>query len=375
MHHLTVTTAAIVVVVLAFDLQNLIARFKRALPLADHRSSDFTIVVPLYGDPILLTNMWFLLRHKPNVLLVLNTTNKAMIDFAKTMEEAQWKVHRTVLTDPCVSRLWEAGLSVVHTTYALRLDADTESPDDPGRAIRALELADADYASVKVLVKNPRGLVGHLQAAEYAMSMQARHFRPWMTSGACIVGRTDALRQTMRVHSHWGPGEDVEQGIIAKHFCMRVVHIAFKTYTDAPRSFKALFRQRRLWWSGSARHNIMNFDQMIRFPAFLAYNLLLVYTGFFLRAHFLAAKPIDFVATLPIMIFLYVVITSIANYQVWTRWFLIFPLYSFVQVVLMPGIGALEFARAAVRDRSSGRYLIRWRRESWIRDNSLKGIA
>jgi hypothetical protein len=366
----------VVVLTLAFDFQNLIARFKHAVPLTEESSSDYTMVVPLFGNPRILTNMPFLGRYKANVLLVLNTTNDAMVEFAQRMESEGWRVHRTSFLDkPRVSRLWEAGMSVVETTYALRVDADTVSPEDPGRAIRALELSGADYASAKVLVKNPRSLAEHLQATEYAMSMQARHFRPWMTSGACIMGRTTALRKTLSMHTHWGTGEDVEQGIIAKHYRMRVVHIGYKAYTDAPSTFRALFRQRRLWWAGSARHTIMNFDQMLWFPAYACYNLLLVYAGFALRGHFLTATPLEFAVAVPVMLTVYVAITSIANYQVWSKWFFVFPVYSLLQAVVMPGIGVIEFVRIAVEHRSSGRYLIRWRRESWNLEHSLKGIV
>lgn len=378
MHNLAPALVPVVtlVVMLAFDLQNLIACVKRALPLAEQPSSDYTLVVPLYGDPDILTNMAFLAEYKANVLLVLNTTNDAMTEFADRQEADGWRVVRTHFAKrPRVSRLWQAGLDAVETAYAMRVDADTVSSEDPGRAVRALEQSGADYASVKVLVKAPGTLAGHLQAAEYAMSMQARHFRPWMTSGACILGRTAALRHILSVHSHWHIGEDVEQGIIAKHYRMRVVHIAYKAYTDAPVTFRALFRQRRLWWAGSVRQSFMNFDQMVRFPAYLSYYLLLVYAGFFLRGRLLAATPLDFLMTLPIMLVAYVVITSIANYQVWSKWFCVFPLYSLLQVLVMPGIGVIEFVRTAVKNRSTGRYLIGWRREKWTLEDSLKGIA
>ena len=45
-----------------------------------------------------------------------------------------------------------------------------------------------------------------------------------------------------------------------------------------------------------------------------------------------------------------------------------FPLYSLVQVTVMPAVGIFEFVRTAITSRSSGRYLIRWRRESWTPD-------
>lgn len=241
-HAIGLPTVGIVVLLLAFDLQNLIARFKRAVPLQSESSTDYTLIVPLFGNPSVLTNMPFLLRHKAHVLMVLNTTNDEMVYFAQRMELEGWRIHRTSFSGrPRISRLWQVGLSVVTTTYAMRVDADTRSPEDPGCAIRALELSGADYASAKVLVNEPRGFVQHLQATEYAMSMQARHFRPWMTSGACILGRTDALRATLAVHAHWWNGEDVEQGIIAKRYRMRVVHVDYKIYTDVPPTLRSSF--------------------------------------------------------------------------------------------------------------------------------------
>jgi cellulose synthase/poly-beta-1,6-N-acetylglucosamine synthase-like glycosyltransferase len=358
---------ALIAVLLAFDLQNLIARFKHAVPLSGESSSDYTLIVPLFGRPDVLTNLDFLCRWKPNVLLVLNTTNEAMMVFADAMESTGWRVHRTAFLEarPRVSRLWQAGLDAVSTTYAIRFDADTVSPDDPGRAIRALELSGGDYASAKVLAKDPRRMIQHLQAAEYAMSMQARHFRPWMTSGACIMGRTEALRAVLAMHTHWWNGEDVEQGIIAKHYRMSVKHIDYHVYTDVPGTVRALFKQRKLWWAGSVRQTLVNVDQMVWFPAYIFYNLVLVYAGFLLRGRFLASSPLTFLVALPLTILVYVAITSIANYKVWSRWFLIFPLYGLVQACVMPGVGVFVFARTAYQHRSSGRYLIRWRRERW----------
>lgn len=361
-------TIGIVILLLAFDLQNLIARFRHAVPLTTESSQDYTLIVPLFGNPRVLTNLPFLTKHKPFVLLVLNTTNQIMSTFADHMEDEGWRIHRTQFIEarPRVSRLWQAGLDVITTTYAIRFDADTVSPEDPGRAIHALELAGADYASAKVLIKDPRNIVEHLQAAEYAMSMQARHFRPWMTSGACIMGKTEALRAVLAMHTHWWNGEDVEQGIIAKHYKMRVAHIDFHAFTDGPSSFVALFRQRKLWWAGSVRQTIMNVDQMVWFPAYIFYNLFFVYVGLILRSRFFATSPAELALALPITLVLYVVISSIANYSVWSKWFLVFPVYSLIQVAIMPAVGLIEFIRTAVKHRSSGRYLIKWRREQWM---------
>jgi cellulose synthase/poly-beta-1,6-N-acetylglucosamine synthase-like glycosyltransferase len=365
-HNPSVLLIAITVVLLLFDCQNIIARFRKAAPITDESSSDYTLIVPLYGNPSILTNMDFLSKYKENVLLVLNVTTDAMLSFASSVEGEGWKVHRTYYEGrPRVSRLWQDGLSAVKTTYAIRFDADTTSPEDPGCAIRALELSGADYASSKVLVANPRNIIEHLQATEYSISMQARHFRPWMTSGACIMGRTEALQATLAAHSHWGTGEDVEQGIIAKHFKMRVVHLDYKVYTDAPSTAKALFRQRRLWWAGNVRQTLINVDQMAWFPAYLLYSLLLVYASFILRGNILAIQPLQFAETLPVMLVFFVLLTSIVNFQVWSPWFFLFPLYSLVQVGVMPIVGVFTFIQMAYRAHSLGRYKIRWRRERW----------
>lgn len=366
--------AALALVLLAFDMQNLIAVVRRAVKLADESSSDYTLIVPLFGNPDVLTNLPFLALYKPRVMLVLNTTNDAMRNFAAGLEAEGWRIHRTQFMEarPRVSRLWQAGLAAVTTTYAIRFDADTMSPDDPGRAIRALELSGGDYASAKVLAKNPRRMIEHLQATEYAMSMQARHFRPWMTSGACIMGKTEALRAVLAQHTHWWNGEDVEQGVIAKHYRMAVKHVDYRVYTDVPDTVRGLFKQRKLWWAGNVRQSLVNLDQMMWFPAYVFYNVFLVYLGFALRGRLLAVTPLTMLTALPTMLLAYVLITSIANFKVWSRWFLIFPAYSLVQAVVMPGVGLFEFVRTAVKHRSSGRYLIRWRREKWTSTPTLE---
>ena len=68
---------------------------------------------------------------------------------------------------------------------------------------------------MKVAAAKPHTIAAQLQALEYRMAMLSRHFRPWMTSGACFIGRTDALRRIYAKHSLWSPGEDIETGRVA----------------------------------------------------------------------------------------------------------------------------------------------------------------
>jgi cellulose synthase/poly-beta-1,6-N-acetylglucosamine synthase-like glycosyltransferase len=106
-----------------------------------------------------------------------------------------------------------------------------------------------------------RNVVTKLQALEYRMAMLCRHFRPWLTSGACFLARTDALREIMARHSAWTPGEDIETGRTALALRMRIRHLDMVVHTDAPDSWSALVRQRRLWWAGTFRHWWINVDR------------------------------------------------------------------------------------------------------------------
>lgn len=113
---------------------------------------------------------------------------------------------------------------------------------------------------MKVEVADPRRLVERLQEVEYRMAMLSRHFRPWLTSGACFIGRRESLRQVMRRHSRWFPGEDLETGRIALALGMRVRHVDIAVQTRAPNTWRRLLRQRRTWWAGSVRHVVVNCD-------------------------------------------------------------------------------------------------------------------
>src|SRR6185437_1909982 len=81
---------------------------------------------------------------------------------------------------------------------------------------------------------NRTNAVTKFQALEYRMAMLAQHFRPWLTSGACFLGRTDALIRIMNLHSLWTPGEDIETGRTALALRMRIRHLDIVVETDAP---------------------------------------------------------------------------------------------------------------------------------------------
>src|SRR5262249_6877779 len=181
--------------------------------------------------------------------------------FAAQLEDEGWRVCRIEEPQPNPPRLMKAALPSVTTDYVLRLDADTAIGPGIEKLVASVAASDADICSVKVEALEARTIAAKLQALEYRIAMLSRHFRPWLTSGACFVAKTDSLRVILDHHSLWSPGEDIETGRTAHALRMRVRHGDFVVATDVPATWRALGRQRRLWWAGTFRHYVVNADR------------------------------------------------------------------------------------------------------------------
>ena len=150
--------------------------------------------------------------------------------------------------------------------------------------IAAVAASDADICSVKVEAESPQTIVGKLQALEYRIAMLSRHYRPWLTSGACFIGKTDSIRLILDHHSLWTPGEDIETGRTAHAMKLKIRHADFVVTTEVPETWPALFRQRRLWWAGSFRHWFVNSDRnLLHLPVLTGYMLLAVFATVHLK--------------------------------------------------------------------------------------------
>ena len=218
------------------------------------------------------------------MILALEVTPPAMAAFADEMEGEGWRVHRVRLDrdvgpDTMVKAVLEDG--AVGTSWVIRIDADSYAVDDFGKAIAAGTVRRRTSAASSASSR-ARTLCERLQAVEYAMSMRTRHFRPWMTSGACIIATTEAYKAALGLHSlNFGTcGGDIETGRAAHHLRMRIRHIDFVIYTKAPESWRALYRQRVVWWAAGFRSTIVNIDKAVRLPLFLAYFGICVWLTF-----------------------------------------------------------------------------------------------
>lgn len=342
---------AAIAVLLLLDMQNIAARRRHVLTAGSDECDDYTIVVPIYGDPSYFANGEALRPYRPNVLLAVAATTPVMRAFADAAERDGWRVHRCDRLLP-LPQLVERALRSVSTTWVIRLDGDAAFVESPARAIAAVAAADADLCSVKVMPASTSRLIEKLQSVEYAAAMLGRHHRPWLTSGACMVGRTCALRAALRFHSTWFLGEDIETGSIARRLGQRVAHLDVEVRTTVPSTVRALVRQRASWWGGCFRQTWVNLDHAWDDPIALVYRVGLVWLLW-------AAKGLALSSAwrlVPIVIVVYTGVTVVSNWSVRSRWMILFPYYSLAQSLLMPPLGVVQYVRVALRMRSLGRY-------------------
>jgi cellulose synthase/poly-beta-1,6-N-acetylglucosamine synthase-like glycosyltransferase len=354
-------------VLVSLDMQNLASRLGRIIKLGNATTDDYTIIVPIFGDPRYFRNGEYLRRYRENALLAVNIDSPKMERFVFDLRAAGWRVHAAHLTGrvSCPELLSEA-LQDVTTEYVVRMDGDTISHEDPGRAVAAARSAGADLCSVKITVSRRQTLIEKLQAVEYDMSMLGRHNRAWMTSGACMIARTTSLRSILAVHSFWFPGEDLETGVIAKHYRLSVRHLDMRFHTEAPPTFRAWFRQRQMWWSGSFRMAFVNLDQTLRFPLTFVYTVCIVWLLWIAKWGELADLG-HIVAILPFIVLLYTGVCFFSNWPVRSRWMVIYPYYALFQVLVLPPLGALYYAKSWYRTgnlKPPGRYRIGLLREA-----------
>jgi hypothetical protein len=349
-------------VLVAFDFQNILSWWHGKLVTpGEEESRDFTIVVPLFGHPRYFAGREAIAPYRENVLVALEVTPPVMQQFADELEAEGWHVCRIESPDPNPALLMKVALPHVTTSYTLRLDADTGIGPGLERIVAAVAAAGADICSTKVEAENPHTTAAKLQALEYRMAMLSRHFRPWLTSGACFIGRTESLKLIFDRHSLWTPGEDIETGRTAHALRMKIRHADFVVTTDVPQTWGALFRQRRLWWAGTFRHWFVNADRnLLHLPVMTGYTVLAVFASVYFKWWSmidLELLPFE----LPLLLATYVLVTVVSNLQVRSWWMLVFPVYALTQSMVLPVIGACQYVVLARRV-GLGRYRFRYRR-------------
>jgi hypothetical protein len=192
--------------------------------------------------------------------------------------------------------------------------------------------------------------------------MLSRHYRPWLTSGACFIGKTDSLRLIFDHHSLWSPGEDIETGRAAQGLRLKIRHADFVVTTEVPETWRALWKQRRLWWAGAFRHWFVNADRnVLHLPLLTAYLLLAVFGSVYFKWWgMIDVRALPY--QLPLVLAVYAFVTFVSNLQVRSWWMIVFPIYALTQSLVMPFLGACQYVVVACRLRALGRYRFGYRR-------------
>jgi hypothetical protein len=166
---------AVSLALVAFDFQNLLAWWHgRLVPPGEESSDDYTIVVPLFGDPRYFAGRHQIVQYRANVLVALEIGNRTMQRFACELEAEGWRVVRITMPNPNPAELMRRALAHVTTTYALRLDADTSIPSGLGNIVAGVAAQGADLCSVKVEAEEAKTVPAKLQALEYRIAMLGR---------------------------------------------------------------------------------------------------------------------------------------------------------------------------------------------------------
>jgi hypothetical protein len=98
-------------------------------------------------------------------------------------------------------------------------------------------------------------------------------------------------------------------------------------------------------------------------PLFALYVSGLVWLGFYWRDH--AVFNLATVRYLPVLLIVYTGICFLSNWQVRSRWMILYPYYSLAQVVVMPFAGMVWCVSYMARNRASGRFKFGFRRGSY----------
>ncbi|NLT53212.1 MAG: glycosyltransferase family 2 protein [Actinomycetales bacterium] len=358
------------------------------------RREDFMVLIPIFGDIKYLKNISFLSRYSNRVVLC--TTTWVGSAFDKELERVAelhgfnivrthvlpkmiqsganpnpWRLFTNALEGDVSTRdkVIRDSIEMVGSNYCVFLDGDTVTDMDLGKVIGLFADEGLDVASVRVLASRQETLAEKLQAVEYELAMDARKVYPWLTSGACIIARMDAISTIMRSHSLFFSGGDIEVGVLAKKLHLKVGHIPCNFYTDVPETLKAWFKQRVNWCAGGFRHAVVNaWSYKWRHPLHFLYATCVVYAMAPLRWHEVITRP----EIIPFVIVLYWSLIFIIRGGRWRGHYFLFPIYALVQVMVLVPLGMVRYCKMAVRAKNVG--IIRLRNRKAADEGGESGI-
>jgi hypothetical protein len=331
------------------------------------RIPRYFIMPTVYGDISYLQNITFLKRYADKIVIC--TSAYETPEFYRALRQAcRTYGFRYIKADlPTVQgvpiknayTIYKGALANLNKlgarkdTPCILIDADTYSNDNVHSLVRTFIAEELDIASLRCEVSKPKTSIEILQDFEYTMAMDNRRIDPWLTSGACNIGRAGVLQNIFSYHSHFFAGGDIEIGKLAQVMGYKLRHIRFTFYTAAPSNFRDWFNQRIIWFAGGIRHHVINIASYGWHHFFiLFYNSLLIYFLFPLRWIELINFPLTLFALIGLS-WLYTAVLMFGKKQ-WRPTYLLLPFYAFIQSMIILPAGFVRYIKLAWRQKSFG---------------------
>jgi hypothetical protein len=372
--------AVLIVVALAVSMVDMVpiarARRAKAWKIRDDTPSvaDFVILVPIWGSVAYLENVEYLSCYRARVWLC--TTDRESDAFNASLDEIA-SVHGFTVFRGSVprsptgrknaravagsirDRLIRDASAHVDAPYFVCLDADTQPTQPLERLVGAIAQSGWDLVSVRLCPSNRDTWLARVQGHEYRMAMRLRRIMPWLVSGACHAGRTEAHRTLMARHSLFFQGNDAEIGLLAHAMGYRVGHVLFDVATTVPNRWWPWLRQRLAWAGGEFRLFIINVWLLPKHPAAFAYGALFVFL--LLPFRWWAMFQPHWLLTMIVVYILYLTAMVYVNWRERDLALLLVPIYGLLIVFFICPFGIIWYARMAWADRNLG--VIRPRRK------------
>ena len=333
--------------------------------LTERLSEDFTVLVPIYGNMRYLVNRDYLAQYANKVVLCTSSgeTEEFYLELGEVVKQYGFRSYRSPYVPVTTTKKRRTGgvirdrvirdalVSINELgAYTICIDADTTTPDPLQKLVGALELSGADFASVELVPQEEGGMLVQLQRHEYSLSMRIRYLIPWMLSGACHVGKTDALRAIMTRHSLFFQGNDVEAGLLGDQLGYKAVHLPFKVDTEVPSRFKPWWRQRVAWAGGEFRLFITNARYVLKHPFIWMYGGLVAILMVGLRWWSVVQPSWILLGVLA----LYYVSVIWVHWKTRNWWLLLMPFYTLFNSLVMVPIGVIWYFVMAIPEKNFG---------------------
>ena len=339
-------------------------RYRQITHGGEYSSDNFEVLVPIYGDVKYLTNVRYLAQYGSRVILCTTSGETALFygSLERIASEYGFRIFRSDYVPPVANGKRKTGGTVrdriirdvlateVTAKYAVCIDADTTTVRPLSELVGELAYRGDDLASIKLVPQEHGSALVQLQRFEYRLAMRLRFLMPWLVSGACHVGTSEALRAIMQQHSLFFQGNDVETGLLGQRLGYRVTHIPFEVPTEVPTSWKAWWRQRLAWAGGEFRLFVTNIRFGIYHPFFWFYGLFIVIALFALRW----AAILEPSWALLVAAVLYVGLVLWIHWPYRNRWLLLMPIYTLVTSLVLVPLGIIWYFVMAIPEKNFG---------------------